>query len=188
MRNMMVHLAAYGLLCGSAYAGDSRSSVPPADDANSDATLSLTGGDSGRVAPGIGYTWGHGWLHYGKRSHGFSIHGISTVDADATAFMAVGEVYHLQKLVDFSGKYVAAGAGLTIAPRGTAIYFTNEHGVIIKLLRIDVGLQFNLSVDGAPVKLKTQRTVLRAPRRGIGVVSDDVTVRLSVKRSVGRLY
>ena len=154
MRNMMVSLAACGLLCGSADAGDSRSSAPQAEDANPDATLSLTGGGSGSVAAGIGYTWGHGRINYGKRSHGFSIRGISPLDAGATAFIAVGEVYHLQKLADFPGKYVAAGTGLIIAGGASAVYFTNEHGVIIKLLATDVGSKFNLRVDGVPVNLK----------------------------------
>jgi hypothetical protein len=85
----------------------------------------------------------------------FSIHGISVVDVGATNFTAAGNVYHLTKLSDFSGNYVAAGAGVTLAGGGTAVYLKNEHGVVIKLVATDVGLKFNLSADGVHVNLKS---------------------------------
>jgi hypothetical protein len=73
----------------------------------------------------------------------------------ATNFTAAGHVYNLKKLSDFSGNYVAAGAGITIAGGGTATYLKNEHGVVIKLIATDVGLKFNLSADGVHVSLKS---------------------------------
>jgi hypothetical protein len=151
MRSMMFSLAACTLLCGAAYAGDSGSSAPVADDATPDATVTLKGGS---VAAGIGYTWGHGDLNYQKSSHEFSIKGVSVVDVGATNFTGAGQVYNLKKLSDFSGNYVAAGAGITIAGGGTATYLKNEHGVVIKLISTDVGLKFNLSADGVHISLK----------------------------------
>lgn len=112
MRSMMFSLAACTLLCASAYAGDADSSAPVADDAKPDATVTLKGGS---VAAGIGYTWGHGDLNYRKSPHEFSIKGASIVDVGATNFTAAGNVYNLKKLSDFSGNYVAAGAGITVA-------------------------------------------------------------------------
>ena len=73
----------------------------------------------------------------------------------ATNFTAAGHVYNLKKLSDFSGNYVAAGAGITIAGGGTATYLKNEHGVVIKLIATDVGLKFKLSADGVHVSLKS---------------------------------
>jgi hypothetical protein len=151
MRSMMFSLAACTLLCAAAYAGDADSSAPVADDAKPDATVTLKGGS---VAAGIGYTWGHGELNFGKSPHEFSIKGVSVVDVGATNFTAAGQVYNLQKLADFSGNYAAAGAGITIAGGGTATYLKNEHGVVIKLISTDVGLKFNLSADGVHVSLK----------------------------------
>ena len=151
MRNMMFSAVAFAVLCGAAYAGDDNSSAPVPDDAKPDATVTLKGGS---VAAGVGYTWGHGELNYGKSSHQFSIHGVSVVDVGATDFTAVGNVYHLTKLSDFAGNYVAATAGITIAGGGSAIYLKNEHGVVLKLIATDVGLKFNLSADGVPVNLK----------------------------------
>ena len=151
MRSMMISLAACTVLCGAAYADDSNSSAPVADDAKPDATVTLKGGS---VAAGIGYTWGHGDLNYRKSPHEFSIKGVSIVDVGVTNFTAAGQVYNLKKLSDFSGNYVAAGAGITIAGGGTATYLKNEHGVVIKLISTDVGLKFTLSADGVHVSLK----------------------------------
>jgi hypothetical protein len=152
MRRMMFSLVACTLLSAAAYADDADSSAPVANDAQPDATVSLKGGS---VAAGIGYTWGHGEVTYGKSSHEFSIKGVSIVDVGATNFTAAGRVYNLKKLSDFSGNYVAAGAGITIAGGGTATYLKNEHGVVIKLIATDVGLKFTLSADGVHVSLKS---------------------------------
>jgi hypothetical protein len=151
MRRMMVSLAACTLLSAAAYGDDSESSAPVAADARPDGTLSLKGGS---VAAGIGYTWGHGDLEFHQGSHRFSIKGVSIVDVGATNFSASGQVYNLKRLADFSGNYVAAGAGITIAGGGTALYLKNEHGVIVKLVATDVGLKFTLSADGVHVSLK----------------------------------
>jgi hypothetical protein len=151
MRRMFVSLTACTLLAAVVYAGDSDSSAPLAEDAQPDATLTLKGGS---VAAGIGYTWGHGELDYRNRSQSFSIKGVSVVDVGATDFSASGNVYNLKKLQDFSGNYVAAGAGITVAGGGTALYLKNEHGVIVKLISTDVGLKFTLSAEGVHVALK----------------------------------
>jgi hypothetical protein len=150
MRKMIVSLAACTLLSAAAYAGDSDSAAPVAEDAQPDATLTLKGGS---VAAGIGYTWGHGELEYHNGPHRFSIKGVSVVDVGATNFSASGHVYNLKRLEDFSGNYAAAGAGITVAGGGTAVYLKNEHGVVIKLIATDVGLKFNLSADGVHVAL-----------------------------------
>ena len=151
MRRMMVSLAAYTLLSAAAYADDSGSSTPVAEDAQPDAILTLQGGS---VAAGIGYTWGHGDLEYHKSSHRFSIKGVSIVDVGATNFSASGQVYNLKKLADFSGNYVAAGAGVTVAGGGTGPYLRNEPGVIIKLTATDAGMKFTLSAEGMHVALQ----------------------------------
>jgi hypothetical protein len=151
MRGTLVSLAASVLLCTAARAGDTGSSPPVAEGAKPDATITLKGGS---VAVGVGYTWGHGELTYQEASHSFSISGVSIVDVGATDYTAKGTVYKLTQLSDFAGNYVAAGAGITVAGGGTALYLKNEHGVVIKLLSTDVGLKFKLSADGVHVALK----------------------------------
>jgi hypothetical protein len=152
MRSMMVSLAAGFLFSVAAYAGEAGVSAPVADEAHSDASVTLKGGS---VAAGIGYTWGGGELTFRDNSHRFSIKGISVVDVGATDFTAAGNVYNLKDLADFAGNYVAASAGITVAGGGTAVYLKNEHGVVIKLISTDVGLKFNLSADGVRVTLKS---------------------------------
>jgi hypothetical protein len=151
MRSMWVSLAACAVVSVAAYAGDADKSAPVASDATPDGTVSLTGGS---VAVGIGYTWGHGALTYRDGAHRFSINGVSVVDVGATNFSASGNVYNLRQLTDFAGNYAAAGAGITVAGGGTAVYLRNEHGVVIKLTSTDVGLKFKLSADGVHVALQ----------------------------------
>ena len=103
---------------------------------------------------GVGYTWGHGELTYQETSYPFSISGVSVVDVGATDFTATGKVYQLTQLSEFAGNHVAAGAGITVAGGGTAVYLKNEHGVVIKLLSTEVGLKFKLSADGVHTALK----------------------------------
>ena len=150
MRSTMVSLVACTLFGAAAHAGDAQSSAPVANEARPDATVTLNGGS---VAVGIGYTWGHGELTYRESSRRFSIKGISVVDVGATDFTAKGNVYNLKNVSDFSGNYAAAGAGITVAGGGTAVYLKNEHGVVIKLISTDVGLKFKLSADGEHVAL-----------------------------------
>jgi hypothetical protein len=152
MRSMLVSLAACVLVSVAAYAGESDSPAPVADNASPDGTVNLEGGS---VAAGIGYTWGHGKLTYHDGSHQFSINGVSIVDVGATSFSALGNVYNLKALADFAGNYAAAGAGITLAGGGTAVYLKNEHGVVIKLIATDVGLKFKLSADGVHIALKS---------------------------------
>ena len=121
-------------------------------DTTPDATLQLHGGS---VAAGIGYIWGHGKVSYQGSDHSFNIRGVSVVDVGGASITATGVVMHLDKLADFSGRYVAWGAGVTLASGGSAVYMKNEHGVVIKLLSSTVGLRFNLSGNGVKVTLKS---------------------------------
>jgi hypothetical protein len=151
MHKMILSLAASTLIAAAAYSADSASSAPVAENATPDAALTLKGGS---VAAGIGYAWGSGDLQFHNALHTFSIKGVSIVDVGASNYSATGNVYNLKKLADFPGNYVAAGAGITLAGGGTAVFLKNEHGVIVKLIATDVGLKFTLSAEGVHVTLK----------------------------------
>jgi len=144
MRHIRVSLLAGLLLTGAAFAADSADTP--------DASLQLTGG---AVAAGIGYTWGHGEIAYQGETHRFSVSGVSVVDVGAVNLSAHGVVYHLARLEDLNGDYVAASAGLTIAGGGDAVVLKNEHGVLIKLLATEKGLRFNLAGSGVRVKVES---------------------------------
>lgn len=153
MRYMRGSMLASALLVGAAFAGEDSAPGRSAEVDNApDASLQFT---AGAVAAGIGYTWGHGAITYQGASHNFSISGLSIVDVGIVNMSATGSVYHLTKLEDLNGNYVAASAGLTIAGGGDAIVLKNEHGVFIKLLSTDQGLRFNLAGGGVSVRLQS---------------------------------
>lgn len=150
MRGVIPALLMSVFLSMTAHAKDP--ALPPvAANATSVGTVTLKGGS---VAAGIGYTWGHGELDYQNKTHRFTIKGISIVDVGASEFNAKGEVYNLERLDDFAGNYVAAAAGVAVAGGATATYLKNEHGVVIKLIATDIGLQFNLAAEGVHIALK----------------------------------
>lgn len=121
-------------------------------DTKPDASVELRGGS---VAAGIGYVWGHGTMSFQGADHKFSINGVSVADVGGAKIAASGVVMHLSKLSDFEGRYVAWGAGATVAVGGSAIYMKNEHGVVIKLLSSTRGLRFNLSGNGVRIRLQS---------------------------------
>jgi hypothetical protein len=125
----------------------------PADprDSTPDATLQLHGGS---VAAGIGFVWGHGTVNYQGMDHSFAIHGVSVVDVGGASISATGVVMNLKQLKDLAGKYVAWGAGITIAGGGSAVYMKNQNGVVIKLIAHTEGLRFNLSGNGIRLTLR----------------------------------
>ena len=126
--------------------------APPVSDSTPvDGLVQLSGG---AVAAGIGYTWGDGTLAFGNTQHKFSLKGLSVVDVGATGITASGSVYHLAKLSDFDGNYVAVSAGLTVAGGGDAVYLRNQHGVVIKLTSTAVGLRFNFAGSGVNISLQ----------------------------------
>jgi hypothetical protein len=152
MRYTGLSLFACVLLAGAAFAASPTSDSSTEVAQTPDASLELT---AGSVAVGIGYTWGHGQLTYQGSRYKFRISGISVVDVGIANISASGNVYHLAKLEDLNGNYVAASAGLTIAGGGDAVVLKNEHGVVITLLATDQGLRFNLAGSGVSVKIES---------------------------------
>ncbi len=151
MRHTVISMVTCVLLAGTAFADDPAAGSSSNVSDLPDATFELT---AGTVAAGIGYTWGHGEVTYQGVKHKFKISGLSVVDVGAANISAVGFVYHLSKLQDLTGNYVAASAGLTIAGGGDAVVLKNEHGVFVKVAGTSQGLRFDLAGSGVNVKLE----------------------------------
>jgi hypothetical protein len=115
-----------------------------------DATVDFT---AGNVAVGVGYTWGHGVLHYQGKDYNFSLKGLSVPAVGAERIQASGEVFNLSKLSDFSGNYTSVSAGATVAGGASAADMKNQHGTVIHVHSTNQGLDFNLSLDGVAVRL-----------------------------------
>jgi hypothetical protein len=122
-----------------------------AQERDAPATVTFSGGS---VAAGVGYTWGSGILHFHGKRYRFTVDGLSVVDVGVTRIEGVGEVYDLRRLADFSGNYVAAGAGATLAGGGSVAALENQNGVIIHFHSTTQGLKLNLSGSGIAVSLK----------------------------------
>jgi hypothetical protein len=114
------------------------------------ASVELTGKS---VAVGVGYSWGDGTLSFKDAKHHFHIKGLSVADVGATSMSATGSVYHLQKLTDFSGAYVAVAAGAAVGGGGNAVYLKNSKGVILVVLVKETGLRFDFSAGTVKVAL-----------------------------------
>ena len=118
--------------------------------AKPDGTVELT---EGSVAVGIGYSWGHGTLVYKGKKHKFSVQGLSAGDVGAQKITAKGQVYHLKKLEDFNGTFVAAQAGATVGGGGSAAIMKNQNGVEMRIKATTQGINLTIGVDGVKVKL-----------------------------------
>jgi len=125
-------------------------SMASAQDAAS-GTLTFSGGS---VAAGVGYTWGHGVLTYDNHKYPFTVEGLSVVDVGVADISGAGEVYNMQSPADFSGNYVSAGVGATLAGGGSVAALENQKGVIIHFHSTTQGLKLNLSPSGVSVRLK----------------------------------
>jgi hypothetical protein len=122
-----------------------------ADDAPPDATIDFSGGS---VAVGIGFSWGHGTLHYQGRTYPFHLNGLSVADVGAQGIQGTGEIYHLTRLEDFNGSYGAASAGATLASYGgAAAAMKNSNGVVIHFHSNTEGLELTAALGGVSIQL-----------------------------------
>ena len=123
-----------------------------AQDRSPSGTIAFSGG---AIAVGVGYSWGDGTLDFNGKKYRFSMDGLSIVDVGAATVEGAGEVYNMTSPQQFSGNYVAAGVGATIAGGGSVIALQNQDGVVIHVRTTQQGLKFNLSASGVSVRLKS---------------------------------
>ncbi len=144
VKRMIVGLAAVAFLTLFPQASWAQSERP-------DATLDFSGGS---VAAGIGYTWGNGVLHFQGKDYRFTANGLSIVSVGVASIKATGNVYHLTKVADFPGNYVAFTGGIAVAGGVSGTVMKNQNGVVMNLRATDEGLQFELAPSGFSVALE----------------------------------
>jgi hypothetical protein len=127
------------------------SPVTAQESAQPSATVTVT---ATSAALGVGWSWGKGTLTLanGKQYH-FKVSGLDVVAVGFKQATGVGHVYHLQKVKDFEGTYVAATASGTVGGGMGATALRNEKGVVINLTGVGQGVDFRLAVSGMSVKL-----------------------------------
>jgi hypothetical protein len=116
-----------------------------------DATVDFTGGSA---AVGVGYTWGSGTLHYKGKDYPFSASGLTLADVGGGQNVVTAEVYKLNKVEDFPGKYSVAQTGAALVGGGGIGYLESDKGVIMKVTSSTKGARLNLGVGGVEVRLK----------------------------------
>src|SRR5689334_14136476 len=114
------------------------------------AKLTLTGGG---VAAGIGFSWGSGTLVFHDKTYNVKVTGLTVADVGVSSIDATGDVYHLTRLEDFNGAYVAAGAGAALAGGGSIVTMQNGQGVVIQLRSQQTGVRLSLGVSGITMSI-----------------------------------
>jgi len=114
------------------------------------ATLTLS---DGSVAAGIGFSWGKGTLAYAGKTYPIKVEGLSVGEVGVTRATAKGTVSNLTKLDDFSGNYVAVGAGATAAGGADVAVMKNQNGVVIELRSTTQGASLKLGAEGLRLTL-----------------------------------
>jgi hypothetical protein len=110
--------------------------------------------ESKSVAIGIGVSWGDGVLEYQGKKYPFTVNGLSVLDLGISKVSARGDVAKLKKVEDFSGNYVAAGAGVTVGGGASAVALKNQNGVEMTLTATTQGVKLTLATGGVDIKLK----------------------------------
>jgi len=121
-----------------------------AQDKKPDAMLKLTDRD---VAIGVGFSWGKGTLSYQGKTYPVKVEGLSVGEVGVNQAEAVGSVFNLKKLEDFSGNYTAAGAGGTVAGGAGITMMKNQNAVTIEMKSTTQGASLKLAAEGIKLSL-----------------------------------
>ena len=116
-----------------------------------DATLKL---HTASVAAGIGYSWGGGILTFQGKEYPCRIDGLAVGEVGISSADAVGNVYHLTNIEDFSGTYTAVSTGAALAGGGDVATMRNQQGVVIDLTDTSQGAKIMLAVQGVTITLE----------------------------------
>ena len=148
-RLMVTAVAALGV-CGLASCTSSPPTPTTANLGPTEGTITFTGG---AVAIGIGFQWGGGTLTYQGQQYSFRLDGLSVVDVGVTRITGSGTVRNLRNIADFSGNYVSATAGATVAGGGSVTTLRNQNGVVIDGVTTAQGVRLTLAPGGVNIRL-----------------------------------
>ncbi len=104
-----------------------------------------------RVAIGVGFTKGEGYLRYKGDNYKFKVTGLSAVGLGITTLNASGEVYDLVSLNDFPGTYFGFEGGGTFIEGSKGLVIKNSKGVVLNLKAEQTGLDLKLGNEGLSI-------------------------------------
>ena len=147
MRTTSTFLTILGL--GLATLFSATSTAPAQSDTSGKVTLESTS-----IAIGVGVNWGDGVLEYRGQKYPFTVKGLSVMDLGVSKVTARGVVENLNKLEDFDGNYVLAGAGASVGGGEGVAALKNQNGIEMALTATGQGTRLSLAEGGVDVKLK----------------------------------
>ena len=106
------------------------------------------------IAVGIGINWGTGTLTFKEKDYLFTVKGLSVMDLGASQATAKGEVFHLDNVSDFAGKYAALEGGFALGKGASDITMKNTKGVVMNLTAATEGVQLILGGKGLSITMK----------------------------------
>lgn len=102
----------------------------------------------------VGGSWGKGVLSYGGTDYEFKIKGLKLGTIGISKISAVGSVYNMDSLSQFSGTYIAGQAGIALAGGVGGTVLENQNKVYIRLGSTQKGVALNIGIDGITIDLK----------------------------------
>ena len=102
----------------------------------------------------VGGGWGSGTLRYQGKDHTFKIAGLKAGGVGYSQLDVSGEVYFLNTLDDFPGKYGEIALGATAVKGGVHASVQNSKGVVLRLKAKSKGVALNLGVGGLSIKFE----------------------------------
>jgi outer membrane immunogenic protein len=115
------------------------------------------------IAAGAGYSWGGGIVTYQGHEYPCRIDGLAVGAVGISSVDAIGTVYHLTHIEDFSGDDLAVSAGALLAGGGDVATMRNQHGVVIALIGTSQGAKIMLAVQGVKIALAGAPTASMGP-------------------------
>lgn len=104
-----------------------------------------------QVAAGLGYTWGDGVLEYKGKEYKFKVKGLSMIAVGISSLNAKGEVYNLENLDDFAGRYLGVEEGAAMVVGSGGLVMKNLKGVVINLHAQQKGVNLKLGDEGLTI-------------------------------------
>ena len=114
-------------------------------------TVQLT---SKSIAVGVGVTWGDGTLTMAGKTYPFSVEGLSVADLGVSDVKAVGDVFNLKNVDDFSGVYASGEAGFALDKGQNDLILKNTKGVVLRLKGTQQGVRLTLAAGGVKLTIK----------------------------------
>jgi hypothetical protein len=122
----------------------------PASAAVLDGTIVLSGG---KVAAGLGYTWGRGTLIFKGKRYPLSVSGIGLGSVGVNEYTGSGTVTGLRRPEDINGIFTSVGTGLTLGGGASFREMKNENGATIQLGSTTEGLSVSVAAGGMKVSI-----------------------------------